>query len=75
MGTAIKFSVELTLMRFQTFVPLSDCGRKTEKQSEGQIYSHQNCRSLIKQPVSVIVILWKGFETFVEVALLVSTSC
>ena len=39
MGTAIKFSVELTLMLFQKFVSLINCGRKTEKQSEGQIYS------------------------------------
>ena len=39
MGTAIKFSVELTLMFFQKFVPLSNCGRKTDKQSEGPIYS------------------------------------
>ena len=39
MGTAIKFSVELTLMLFQKFVPLNNCGRKIEKQSEGQIYS------------------------------------
>ena len=39
MGTAIKFSVELTLMLFQKFVPLNNCGFKTEKQSEGQIYS------------------------------------
>ena len=48
MGNAIKFSVELTVMLFQKFVPLSNCCRKTEKQSEGQIFSWQNCRSLLK---------------------------